>query len=123
MANGVNYFRDDNAILVRSGELPYADFVTGVNNAASNAAGIGINVGGGAITGEPQQFTLEDQRGVARTTQISQLVGGNGLGDGTSGTLPDAVIFKGTPTTNGNGNISYDGNVSLTDLATGWVTV
>jgi hypothetical protein len=72
-------FRNDTAIAARAAEVPEADFTNGVNN-ASCSMGIGINAGGGAVVGTPEQFTLASQfgtEGVAdRLSQISQSIGG-----------------------------------------------
>lgn len=70
------YYIDDTAKAIRAGEVPDASFDNGVNNAGSNACGIGINMGGGAVVGTPAQFTLEDQHEAARTPQNSQAIGG-----------------------------------------------
>ena len=116
------FFVDDAAVTARSAEVPNADWDTGNNIAASCAHGIGINFEGGAVVGTPEQFTLEDQRGIARTTQISQLIGGSGLGDGTSGTAPDSTIRNGVVNDNGDGGVDpVRPNVSLVSLAAGWV--
>jgi hypothetical protein len=72
-------FRNDTAIAARAAEVPEADFTNGVNN-ASCSMGIGINAGGGAVVGTPEQFTLASQFGTVdvadRTPQISQSIGG-----------------------------------------------
>jgi hypothetical protein len=117
-----SYFVDDAAVLARTPEVPDASWVNGCNRPASNACGIGIGVDQGAVGGTPEQFTLIDQRGIARVSQISQCIGGSGLGDGTSGTAPDSVIYAGDDANAlGDGTVTNLGQVSLTDLAVGWV--
>jgi hypothetical protein len=115
------FFVDDAAVTARTVEVPNADWDGGGNNGASCSQGLGINYLGGAVVGTPEQFTLLDQRGDPRTTQISQLIGGSGLGSGTSGTAPDATIRAGTPSANGDGSVTPIANVSLVSLAAGWV--
>ena len=86
------YFIDDTAQTARASEVPAADFDNGMNLSGSCAPGIGINMNEGEIAGTPNQFTLLDQFGDARAAQISQHIGGSGLGDGSTGTLPGSVI-------------------------------
>ena len=95
MANPT-YLIDDSVVAIRGPEVPNASFVNGCNVAGSNAPGIGINLGGGAVVGESQQFTLLDQTGAARTPQTSQYIGGEPLGAGQPRTLPDDSIRGGT---------------------------
>jgi len=117
-----SFFIDDNTVTVRSAEVPAADFDNGMNLGGSNAPGIGINVDGGAVVGTPEQFTLLDQHGIARTPQTSQHIGGDGLGDGQSGTLPDGSIRAGVPSTDGDGSIpGAQENAGLADIADGWL--
>ena len=115
------FFQDDVAVTARELENTGASFVNGANLAGSNAPGIGINMNEGAVVGEPQQFTLLDQHGDAREAQISQHIGGSGLGDGSIGTLPDAVIQFGPASASGDGTIVATGNATLSSLAAGWV--
>lgn len=101
-------FRDDSE--ARSVEVPNASWTNGMNWAASNAPGVGINYGEGAVVGTPEQFTLLDQKGAARNPQVSAQIG---LEEG------DA-IRHGTNATNGDGTLTPVANVALTDLAVGW---
>ena len=119
MANPT-YFIDDVAKAARAAEVPNADFEGGMNYGGSCACGLGINQGGGAVVGTPEQFTLLDQHGDARNAQISQHIGGSGLAAGSIGTLPDAVIRHGTNDAGGSGEITSVANSSLVDLAVGW---
>jgi|TARA_R110000796_G_scaffold74509_2_gene167622 hypothetical protein len=103
---------DDIAIAIRMSELPNASFTTGMNGGASNAPGIGINVGGGAVIGTADQFTLLDQAGAARTPQDSQQFSGVAQ-------PIDAV----TPSTNGDGSWTVTGEATLSTLSAGWTSV
>jgi hypothetical protein len=130
MANPT-FFRDDAAVAARTPEVSNASWTTGMNNGGSNACGVGINAAGGAVVGTPDQFTLLDQKGLARTGQRSQSIGGYPFvaaaaypsSGGTEGTAPDAVIFIGTVSSNGDGSAVVTGNATLADLATGWTAV
>ena len=137
------YFTDDAARIARGPEVPLANFVNGTNMAASNASGIGINIGGGAVVGTPEQFTLLDQDQEIRVGQRSQSIGGwpyvkrtAGTGQvpypssgGTEGDLPAASIYTGTLPTQAakdansalKGTVIKTGNASLAALATGWL--
>ena len=128
MGSNPTYFIDDTAVTARELEVTAASFVNGCNLAGSCAPGIGINMNEGAVVGLPNQFTLLDQREVAREAQISQHIGGSGLGAGASGILPEAVIQFGTlPTQTAkdadpavDGTMISVGNATLSVLATGW---
>lgn len=121
-------FIDDIAVAAREAEVTAADFDNGMNIAGSCACGIGINMLEGAVVGTPEQFTLLDQFGNAREAQISQHIGGSGLGAGSIGTLPDAVIRYGVAPTQAakdadpalDGTIAFTSNSTLSVLATGW---
>lgn len=122
-------FTDDAARALRQAEVPLASFGNGCNIAGSNACGLGINIDGGEVVGTAEQFTLLDQRGIARVTQISQCVGGFPYvpnvdypsSGGSEGTLPDAIIFTGTNSLNGDGEPTRTGDASLVTLGEGWV--
>jgi len=134
------FFSDDVAVLARELEVPAANFDNGVNFGASCAPGIGININKGAVVGTPEQFTLLDQRGIARSDgQISQSIGGlpyvnrstvpwPGSG-GTAGFEPEGAIrFGNLPTQAAkdadpsiDGKITPVGNAALTVLSTGWI--
>jgi hypothetical protein len=135
MANpDVTAFVDDAAVtaaVTTETRAPAASFTGGCNATGSNAPGIGINQGGGAVVGTPEQFTLLDQFGDARTAQKSQLIGGTGItlaanwpsSGGAEGTLPDAVIRFGPQDAaypDGSGDITFTSNSTLAVLATGW---
>lgn len=127
----VTFFVDDAAVTAGEARVPNADFDTGMNFGGSNAPGVGINQGGGAVVGTPEQFTLLDQgrpgvgTPVAREAQISQCIGGPGISAagtsaGATGADPEGVVRFGTPTTTGNGTVTPTGNSTLSVLATGW---
>jgi hypothetical protein len=130
MANpNVTYNVAPEATLVaRGSEVSGADFDAGCNLAASNAPGIGINMGGGAVVGTAEQFTLEDQAEAARTPQDSQVIGGEGLttaadyplsgGASGAGTVP---IQSGVPSSTGDGDVTVGGDATLATLSAGWV--
>ena len=114
----------------REQEVPSADFNNGVNAGGSNCPGIGIGIDQGAVVGTPEQFTLLDQRGAARTPQVSQVIGGVGLttaaeypSSGGSSDLADAVpIDVASPADNsGDGSFFVSGGAALPTLAGGWV--
>lgn len=87
----VTFFQDDSAVTSRTAEETNddANWDNGMNLVASNAPGVGINQGGGAVVGTPEQFTLLDQgrpvesggsqTPTAREAQLSQLLGGGGF--------------------------------------------
>jgi len=142
MTSPATVFVDNTARDARELEIPAASFVNGMNNGASNAPGVGINMLEGAIIGTPEQFTLLDQFGNARAAQISQSIGGFPFVDrvadavpypgsgGTEGTAPDAVIQYGNSPTQAakdaaepsiDGGINIAANATLNDIALGWV--
>lgn len=114
-------FIDDTAVGVRESEVPDAAFDNGMNLGGSNACGIGIGTENPNLEESLPNWTLLDQHGDARTTQISQHIGGSGLGDGTTGTNPDAIIRLATVSANGDGSGVFTANPSLVSLAAGWV--
>lgn len=120
---------DDSVVTTRSLEVPDADFSNGMNVGGSCAPGIGINMLQGAVVGEPQQFTLLDQKGDARAPQTSQFIGGEPYCDpanwpssgGQSGFLPEDSLRYGDPSDSGDGSITPTANCALNDIAVGWV--
>ena len=131
-------FVDNTANAARALEVPNASFENGANNAGSCACGLGINMNEGAVVGTPEQYTLLDQFGNARDSQISQSIGGFPFVDrssidwpssgGTEGTAPDSTIEFGTLPTQAakdadpslDGTITVTNTASLVDLAIGW---
>ena len=111
-------FVDDSLVTARSAEVPNAAWDNGCNNAGSNAPGVGINFGEGAVVGEAQQFTLLDQNGDARTPQVSAQIGvedGDSIRDVTNATQ---AAKDADPAA--DGTVTPNGNVQLAALATGW---
>jgi hypothetical protein len=133
-------FRATAAIAAREAEanqnIPAVAWTNGVNN-ASCFSGLGVGYDTPDLVGTEEQFTLldqgfridGDQTPVVRVPQVSQVIGGSGLGDGVEGkgteflaavSNPDNNV-DGTPdnnlgpTTNGTGN--------LQTLAVGWVAL
>ena len=106
------YYVDDAAVTTRAGELPNADFTAGMNAGASNACGIGVNEGEGAVVGTADQFTLLDQAAAARTPQNSQTLGG-----------AVTALDVGTNATTGDGTPTRTGGATLVSLAAGWTAV
>ena len=102
-------FRDDSGL--RPLEVTDASWDNGMNWAGSNAPGIGINFGEGAVVGTPEQFTLLDQAGEARVPQTSAQIG---FEDGDS-------IRQGTNSDTGDGTVTPIANVTLVTLEAGWV--
>lgn len=112
MSNAIpTYYTDAAAVTTRIAEVPNADFTKGANIAASNACGIGINIGGGEVVGTPAQFTLFDQNEALRTPQTSQILG------------EDATAIKaGAPSSSGDGAVPISSDATLATLEAGWVS-
>jgi hypothetical protein len=129
------FYIDGVAALIRATEVPNASFANGANNAGSNAPAIGINIGEGAIVGTPEQFTLNNQAGQARSPQHSQAIGGLAHTEvtdwpssgGNSGAGSQPVEAGTFPTyaekladSSLDGTVTVTGNATLTTLAQGW---
>jgi len=115
------YMLVDASAAVRAAEVPAADFDSGLNYGGSNAPGIGINIGVPNLAGTPEQFTLLDQKAAPRAPhQASQHIGGNGLGSGVSGTLPNAAVRLALNNDDGQGGMAAFADVGLVTLAKGW---
>jgi|TARA_R110000803_G_C11910007_1_gene313124 hypothetical protein len=121
--NNPTYYVNAATQAVREGQVPDADFDSGMNAGGSNACGIGIGPAVN-IVGTTNQFTLLDQTPAARTPQLSQPIGGTALGAGSS-TAPDAAdpIRFGTNAASGNGTPTATGVATLVSLAAGWTAV
>ena len=105
------YTVDPIAVILRKLEVTAADFDGGVNSGGSFAPGIGINIGGGRLTQDPDKWTLLDQNGNARTPQNSQTLGGS----------PVPVLVSDNDSTDGETGIpTNEGDATLEALATGW---
>ena len=117
------FFADQAALAVRTAEVPNAAWTNGANNAGL-APGIGIGQSGSLVDSKRQDWTLLDQFEVARTPQVSQAVGGNGLGAGIpgNGSGHGEFVIQGDNSDEGTGEIiSSDGAANLNTLAAGWV--
>ena len=116
-------------LVARATEVPNASWSDGCNVSGSNANGIGINIGGGALGGGAQQFTLLDQNGAPRTPQLTQHIGGTGFTDqqnvyplsggneGFNGASEVGVVQNDAE---GKGAVTVLGAASLATLAAGW---
>ena len=113
-------FIDDTARATRIAQVPDASFLNGMNN-GSCQCGVGISNGPINLVGTPEQFTLLDQNGDARTPQLGQSLGGVALGAGESIAASQAVDLVDNGAT-GDGTVTKDGTgATLTTLAAGWV--
>lgn len=113
----ISLFVDDASVTAMTTRVPDAVFNSGVFAGASNAPGIGISTENPGLEESLPNWTLLDQHGNARESQIGQLLGGLGLvprtgnqeftwdksqalytdsgaasSGGAEGTLPDAII-------------------------------
>lgn len=122
------YFVDlTNALTPRTAEVPAWNSGTGMDWSGSCSPGIGINIDGGAVVGEPQQFTLNDQDGAARQPQVGQNIGGLAFVNrssvswpGSGGVEGKGTVGIGSGTTAADGAITPVGDAWLDALATGW---
>jgi hypothetical protein len=128
------FFSDDIAQTAMEARVPTVVANTGVTYGGGNAPGIGISTENPNLEESLPSWTLLDQHGNARTAQISQCIGGDGITEaadwpgsgGTEGTLPDAVIRFGTNPDNVDGQpdnnepITVGNGADLVLLATGW---
>jgi len=130
-------FQDTVSQALREAETPDASFSNGMNLGGSNAPGIGVNMGEGAIIGSDEQFTLLDQDGAIRVPQVSQPLGGEAYADqaniypssggvegkGTlpilTGVNPDQTAKDADPSL--DGTLTINGDANLQTLAAGWV--
>ena len=131
MANDLSptVYLSETAGTARASEVSEDSFTNGCNLAGSNACGIGIGVEGGAVVNQPQQFTLIDQKGDARTPQASQHIGGvgytgteaypsSGGDEGFNGSTPIAAV---EPAADGKGGETVLGAAELASATEGWV--
>ncbi len=132
------FYKDATATTARALETPNASFTNGMNAGGPNAPGLGINIAGGAVVGESQQFTLLDQDEAIRVPQVGQSLGGLAFVDRTGGDWSSSggVEGKGTqpiltatnPTQaakDGDGALRGEpvitGDANLQTLSAGWV--
>jgi hypothetical protein len=78
--SAAQFFQNETAKQTRELDVPEASWSDGVNRGASNTCGIGIASANGEC--KLEDWTLLDQHGDARTPQMSQHIGGGGLGGG-----------------------------------------
>lgn len=110
------------ATVVRAAEVSAASFLDGGNWAASNAPGIGINIGGGTLTEDDDQWTLLDQAGATRQPQDSSYLGNTGLGEGDTGLGTIAIATSSNAADGlGDNSATITGTATLATLAAGWV--
>ena len=107
-----SYYLDSVLVTAREPQVPGASFDNGANAAGSCAPGIGIGQGVAGVAGTPEQFTLLDQYGLARTPQDSQHIGEAGT-----------PVTIGTNNADGNGTMTETGEATLATLAAGWTSV
>ena len=144
MTSGVTTFIDRAAVNVRDDEVTAAGWGGGCNAPAACAPGIGVTI---PLTNLPAfttstgpNWSLDDQFSVARTPQVSQVIGGKGVttssdwpgSGGISGngsahaekiqqvTNPDNVGGVPDPT---NPAPTVVGSATLASLAAGWTAV
>lgn len=137
----ISLFVDDVSVTAMTTRVPDAVFNSGVFAGASNSPGIGISTENPGLEESLPNWTLLDQHGNARESQIGQLIGGDGITEasdwpgsgGVEGTLPDAIIRLIDPAdlptaaekeadSNVDGQVSLPANgATLSVLADGWV--
>ena len=121
MANAATAFRNSTTITAREAEVPNAAFDDGMNNGASNAPGLGVATDQTNLEESLPSWTLVDQFEVARVPQVSQLLGGTGLGAGVEGNgSGDAQFIVGVGNPSNDGTVTVLGTANLQLLATGW---
>ena len=138
MATDPTFYKDDTAVTARALETPDASFTNGMNAGGACAPGLGIDIDGGAVSGDPTSFTLLDQDEDTRVPQVSQQLGGLAFVDRTTGdgfssggvegkgtqpiltaTNPTEAAKEADPDLDGEPVITGDAN--LQTLEAGWV--
>jgi hypothetical protein len=111
-------------------------------NNGNCSVGIGVSINGGERDGDPGGFTLLDQFEVARTPQISQVIGGLGYTDeadypssggieGNGSAHAEFIVGVTSPTNAAkeaadpsiDGSVIVQGTANMTTLLAGWVAV
>lgn len=126
------FFVDDAAVIAMETRVPGQVDKTGMNYGASNSPGIGISDDNPGLAQSLPNWTLLDQHGDARESQIGQVIGGLGISDpstssGSEGTAPDATIRFGANPDNVAGQPDNDDPIvgvagaNLSVLADGWI--
>ena len=131
MVAAPSFFKDDVAQTAMEVRVPTVVADTGLTFGGGNAPGIGISSQNPGLEESLPSWTLLDQHGNARVSQISQCIGGDGISaagtsSGSEGTAPDGVIRFGVNPANVDGQpdneepIAVGNNAALQDLSTGW---
>jgi hypothetical protein len=133
-------FRATAAVAAREAEanqnIPAVAWTNGVNN-ASCSAGLGVGYDTPDLVGTDEQFTLldqgfridGDQTPVVRVPQVSQPIGGSGLGAGVEGKGTEFLAAVSNPDNKADGTPDNDlgpttnGTGNLQTLAVGWVAL
>ena len=90
MTNLATYSVNPTTLAARIGEVPNADFTGGMNRGGCN---MGVGICTDVRNVKDSDWTLLDQAEAARAPQISQHLGGDGLGDGSdTATNPINII-------------------------------
>ena len=76
--NTPTVYVDNIELIIRSGEIPDAQWGTGMDYGASNAPGVGIATDNAGLEQSLPSWTRLDQDEAARTPQVSQIIGGGG---------------------------------------------
>ena len=112
---------DNIELVIRSGEVPDAQWGTGMDYTASNAPGIGIATDNPGLEPSLPSWTRLDQDGDTRVPQVSQILGGGGPeGLSGKGTQPVEVVVNNST---GDGGIASSEEAHLVTLLAGWVGV
>jgi hypothetical protein len=114
-------------LFARAAEVPNSNFNSGMLG-GGGGVGVGIADKQPDLTGNPDGWTLLDQSnpdgaGAARTPQLSEYIGGNGLGLGTPTGEDPGILEFAVNEVSGEGEVATTGECHLIDLATGWEAV
>lgn len=119
--NTPTVYVDNIELIIRSGEIPDAQWGTGMDYGASNAPGVGVATDNAGLEQSLPSWTRLDQDEAARTPQVSQIIGGGGpTGQSGKGLQPVEVV---TNNNSGDGSVIADKEAQLVTLAAGWVGV
>jgi hypothetical protein len=112
-------------VFSRLSDVPGASWDTGMAGAGGGPVA-GMATQQPDLTGDPKGWTLLDQSnpdgdGDTRTPQLTQYIGGSGIGIGDEGFTGTTILTYVLNTGDGDGDSL--GECTLADLATGWETV
>ena len=82
MVAAPSFFKDDVAQTAMEARVPTVVVDTGLTFGGGNAPGIGISSQNPGLEESLPNWTLLDQHGNARVSQISQCIGGDGISNG-----------------------------------------